>query len=58
MFDDGNGIIVPIVIGAMIAVVVLVVLIFFIVKRKKSQNKYNCDIKDKSDTDTLRGTIS
>jgi len=53
MFDDGNGIIVPIVIGAMIAVVVLVVLIFFIVKRKKSQNKYNCDIKDKSENKKL-----
>ena len=51
---DGNGIIVPIVIGALIAVVVLIVLIFFIVRRKKkSQNKYDCDASDKSENKKL-----
>jgi len=50
---DGNGIIVPIVIGALIAVVVLIVLIFFIVRRKKTQNKYDCDVSDKSENKKL-----
>lgn len=53
MVGDGNGIIVPIVIGALIAVVVLIVLIFFIVRRKKTQNKYDCDVSDKSENKKL-----
>ena len=53
MVGDGNGIIVPIVIGALIAVVVLFVLIFFIVRRKKTPNKYDCDASDKSENKKL-----
>jgi len=53
LLEEGNGIIVPIVIGALIAVVVLVVLIFFIVRRKKSQNKYDCDKTDQSENKKL-----
>ena len=39
--EDPNGLLVPIVIGILLAVVVLLVVIFFIVKRKRSQNKYD-----------------
>ena len=53
VLEQGNGVIVPIVIGALIAIVVLVVLIFFIVRRKKSQNKYNCDKGDVSEQKKL-----
>jgi len=53
LLEEGNGIIVPIVIGALIAIVVLVVLIFFIVRRKKSQNKYDCDKNDQSENKKL-----
>ena len=53
MVGDGNGIIVPIVIGALIAVVVLIVLIFFIVRRKKTPNKYDSDASDKSENKKL-----
>ena len=53
VLEEGNGIIVPIVIGALIAVVVVIVLSFFIFKRKKSQNKYNCYKTDKSENKKL-----
>ena len=39
--EEGNGIIVPIVIGALIAVVVLGVVVFFFLKRKTQSNKYS-----------------
>jgi len=43
--EDPNpdGLLVPIVIGILVAVVVLVVVIFFIVKRKRSQSKYDTE---------------
>jgi len=45
MPEDPNpdGLLVPIVIGILVAVVVLVVVIFFIVKRKRSQSKYDTE---------------
>jgi mannitol-specific phosphotransferase system IIBC component len=39
--DNPDGLMVPVVIGILLAVVVLVVVIFFIVKRRKSQTKYD-----------------
>ena len=54
IIKEGDGIIVPIVIGSLVALVVLVVVIFFIVRRKKrSQNKYDCDNGDKSESKKL-----
>jgi len=38
---NSNGLLVPIVIGILLAVVVLIVVIFFIVKRRRSQSKYD-----------------
>jgi len=38
---NSNGLLVPIVIGILLAVVVLLVVIFFIVKRRRSQSKYD-----------------
>jgi len=52
--EDGNSILVPIVIGVLVAVVVLVILIFFIVKRKKSQNKYDTENGDGSESKKLK----
>lgn len=40
---ESNSLLVPIVIGILVAVVVLCVVIFFIVKRKKSQAKYDAE---------------
>ena len=53
--EGGNGVIVPITIGALIAVVVLVVVVFFFLKRKAQSNKYNCDRSDKSENARLNG---
>lgn len=54
--EEGNGIIVPIVIGAMVALVIILAIIFFMVRRKKvSQNKYNCDNGDTSESKKLNG---
>jgi len=39
--ENPNGLLVPIVIGILLAVVVLLVVIFFIVKRRRSQSKYD-----------------
>jgi len=38
---NSNGLLVPIVIGILLAVVVLLVVIFFVVKRRRSQSKYD-----------------
>ena len=43
VLENGNGIIVPIVIGALITTIILIVVIFFFVRRKNNSNKYNCD---------------
>ena len=52
--QEGNGMMVPIVIGALVALVILLAVIFFVVRRKKmSQNKYNCDKGDKSESKKL-----
>eukprot|EP00092_Neocalanus_flemingeri_P105865 GFUD01135762.1.p1 GENE.GFUD01135762.1~~GFUD01135762.1.p1 ORF type:complete len:785 (-),score=164.61 GFUD01135762.1:1070-3424(-) len=52
--EDGNSILVPIVIGVLVAVVVLVIVIFFIVKRKRSQDKYDAEIGDGSESKKLK----
>jgi len=52
--EDGNSILVPIVIGVLVAVVVLVIVIFFIVKRKKSQDKYETENGDASESKKLK----
>ena len=39
--ENPSGLLVPIVIGILLAVVVLLVVIFFIVKRRRSQSKYD-----------------
>ena len=39
--DEPNSLMVPIVIGILLAVAVLAVVIFFIIKRKRSQSKYD-----------------
>ena len=53
---EGKGLLVPVVIVVLLVVVILVTVIFFIVRRKKrSQNKYNCDNGDKSETKKLNG---
>merc|ERR1719452_109162 len=49
VLENGNGIIVPIVIGSLLALVVLVVVIFFCFRRKSQSNKYNCDNSQKSE---------
>jgi len=38
---NSNGLLVPIVIGILLAVVVLLVVIFFVVKRRRSASKYD-----------------
>jgi len=52
--EDGNSVLVPIVIGVLVAVVVLVIVIFFIVKRKKSQGKYDAENGDGSESKKLK----
>ena len=55
-FQESKGLLVPVVIVVLLVVVILVTVIFFIVRRKKrSQNKYNCDNGDKSETKKLNG---
>ena len=54
VLTEGDGIIVPIVIGALVAVVILVAVIFFVIRRKKrSQRKYDCDKEDHSESKKL-----
>lgn len=54
--EESKGMLVPVVIVVLLVVVILVTVIFFIVRRKKrSQNKYNCDNGDKSETKKLNG---
>jgi len=54
--QESKGMLVPVVIVVLLVVVILVTVIFFIVRRKKrSQNKYNCDNGDKSETKKLNG---
>lgn len=55
--DDGNSILVPIVIGVLVAVVVLVIVIFFIVKRKRSQDKYDAGNGDGSESKKLNPEV-
>jgi len=52
--EDGNSILVPIVIGVLVAVVVLLIVIFFIVKRKRSQDKYEAENGDGSESKKLK----
>jgi len=52
--EEGNSILVPIVIGVLVAVVVLVIVIFFIVKRKRSQDKYDAENGDGSESKKLK----
>jgi len=52
--DEGGSVLVPIVIGVLVAVVVLVIVIFFIVKRKRSQNKYETENGDGSESKKLK----
>ena len=54
MLEEGNSILVPIVIGVLVAVVVLVIVIFFIVKRKKAQDKYDAENGDVSESKKLK----
>ena len=55
--EESKGLLLPVVIVVLVVVVILVTaIIFFIVRRKKrSQNKYNCDNGDKSETKKLNG---
>ena len=56
MTEETQGLLVPVVIVVVLVVVILVTIIFFLVRRKKmSQNKYNCDNGDKSETKKLNG---
>lgn len=53
---ESQGLLVPVVIVVLLVVVILVTIIFFIVRKKrKSQDKYNCDNGDKSETKKLNG---
>jgi len=54
VLEEGNSILVPIVIGVLVAVVVLVIVIFFIVKRKKAQDKYDAENGDVSESKKLK----
>ena len=54
MVDDTKSMLVPIVIGALVAVVVLVVVIAFIVKKKKTQDKYKSENGDVSESKKLK----
>jgi len=51
---ESNSLLVPIVIGILVAVVVLCVVIFFIVKRKKSQDKYDAEKASDEESKQLR----
>ena len=54
MTEETQGLLVPVVIVVVLVVVILVTII--LVRRKKmSQNKYNCDNGDKSETKKLNG---
>ena len=56
MTGESQGLLVPVVIVVLLLVVILVTIIFFIVRKKrKSQDKYNCDNGDKSETKKLNG---
>ena len=56
MTGESQGLLVPVVIVVLLVVVILVTIIFFIVRKKrKSQDKYNCDNGDKSETKKLNG---
>lgn len=52
--EEGNSILVPIVIGVLVAVIVLLIVIFFIVKRKRSQDKYDAENGDGSESKKLK----
>jgi len=52
--EEGNSILVPIIIGVLVAVIVLVIVIFFIVKRKRSQDKYDAENGDGSESKKLK----
>ena len=51
----GNTILVPIIIGVLVALVVILISVFFLVKRKRSQNKYDAEkaSADKDETQKL-----